>query len=367
MGGGGGLCRFYFYGREDFPDNYCTEALFCARLCPFCALVRYFLRTLRAQRWKNFKIALRDWNFQSRLKISSEPPTKPLFFLWGNSEGQDWNFQSRLKISREIEIFNRDWNLFNLWALRALAFALCSVARICALLRSSAYHRVLNDGAWEFQTFGTVFPGNESRAGTTRTICQEPELSKSWHIFTISQCGHAWRFSLWVVFEMVFEIVFEIAGAKLWRSACEKLLGDWTGLNIFGDPAVFFTFVSLFVLELRTFWGNFVLQGCHPNVFWRFSTCPLSAGPFCSPQRLSALRLRLQEFSGTTRLGATRPETLREKWHSESAEGASLIKEVAPHQINSWVLGAQGILILIRTKKKTLHYSYVTAIPWNSF
>ena len=63
---------------------------------------------LRAQRFKKFKIALRDWNFQSRLKISSEPPSKPLLFV-GNSQGQDWKFQSRLKISSEIEIFNRDW------------------------------------------------------------------------------------------------------------------------------------------------------------------------------------------------------------------------------------------------------------------
>ena len=64
---------------------------------------------LVTQRLKKFKIALRDWNFQSRLKISSEPPTKPLFFV-ANSEGQDWQFQSRLKISSEIEIFNRDWS-----------------------------------------------------------------------------------------------------------------------------------------------------------------------------------------------------------------------------------------------------------------
>ena len=63
---------------------------------------------LRAQRLKKIKIALRDWNFQSRLKFSSEPPSHPLLFV-GNSEGQDWKFQSRLKISSEIEIFNRDW------------------------------------------------------------------------------------------------------------------------------------------------------------------------------------------------------------------------------------------------------------------
>ena len=64
--------------------------------------------SLRARRFKKFKIALRDWNFQSLLKCSSEPPNKPLFFV-RNSEGRDWKFQSGLKISSEIEIFNRDW------------------------------------------------------------------------------------------------------------------------------------------------------------------------------------------------------------------------------------------------------------------
>ena len=73
--------------------------------------------TLRAQRLKKFKIALRDWNFQSRLKFSIPPPTKPLF-LWGILKVRDWKFQARLKISIEIEIFNRDWFFFNLWALR---------------------------------------------------------------------------------------------------------------------------------------------------------------------------------------------------------------------------------------------------------
>ena len=41
-------------------------------------------------------------------QISISTPSKPLFFV-GNSEGEDWNFQSRLKFSSEIEIFNRDW------------------------------------------------------------------------------------------------------------------------------------------------------------------------------------------------------------------------------------------------------------------
>ena len=74
-------------------------------------------QTLRAQRLKIFKIALRDWKFQARLKISSEPPTKPLFVL-GNSEASGLNF------SCEIEACKRDWklqarlNFLNLWALR---------------------------------------------------------------------------------------------------------------------------------------------------------------------------------------------------------------------------------------------------------
>ena len=86
--------------------------------CLFFALAKkslFFLsvfHSLRAQRLKKFKISLRDWNFQARLKFSSGPPTKP-YFLWGI-----------LKV--EIEIFNRDWNFqsrlnfFNLWALRVL-------------------------------------------------------------------------------------------------------------------------------------------------------------------------------------------------------------------------------------------------------
>ena len=51
-----------------------------------------------------FKISVRDRSFQTRLKISTEPLTKPQFF-WGSSQVQDWNFQARLKF-------------FNRWALR---------------------------------------------------------------------------------------------------------------------------------------------------------------------------------------------------------------------------------------------------------
>ena len=57
--------------------------------------------------------------FPPRRKISSEPPTKPLF-LWGilkveiENFKRDRIFQARLKISSEI-------HLFILWALRAVA------------------------------------------------------------------------------------------------------------------------------------------------------------------------------------------------------------------------------------------------------
>ena len=76
---------------------------------------------------------------------------------------------------------------------------------------------------------------------------------KSAHFqFGRHQCGHASRFSFrQKSVEMVVEIVFEIAafaGAKLWKMAGDKLLGSWTGLNIFrGRFGVFFElFVSLY-------------------------------------------------------------------------------------------------------------------------
>ena len=77
----------------------------------------------RAQLLKNFKIALRDWNF------SSEIETNEIF-------KRDWKFQvsrppnpyfcgdfsrSRLKISSEIEVFKRDWTFqAKAWSFHAL-------------------------------------------------------------------------------------------------------------------------------------------------------------------------------------------------------------------------------------------------------
>ena len=74
----------------------------------------------RAQILKNFKIALRDWNFQARLKrmtFSSEIENfkrathqTPIFV--GNSEGRDWKIQARLKFSSEIANFKRKLEIF---------------------------------------------------------------------------------------------------------------------------------------------------------------------------------------------------------------------------------------------------------------
>ena len=69
--------------------------------------------TQRAQRLKHFKISLRDWNFQAtnlRLKFSIaienfKRTTQQGPFLWGIIKvgieifKRDWNFQSRLKVS----------------------------------------------------------------------------------------------------------------------------------------------------------------------------------------------------------------------------------------------------------------------------
>ena len=74
-----------------------------------------------------FKIALQDFKFQARMKISCEPITKAFCFV-GNSEGQDCEFQARLKFSSETENFKRDC-FFKLPALRARSSSLNS--RVC--------------------------------------------------------------------------------------------------------------------------------------------------------------------------------------------------------------------------------------------
>ena len=75
--------------------------------------------------------------FQARLRISSEPPTKPLFCVGGG--GGFWRsrlrkFQTRLRISSEIENFKRDWK-----SLRAKG-ALISEPRHSTPLRDDFSH-----------------------------------------------------------------------------------------------------------------------------------------------------------------------------------------------------------------------------------
>ena len=68
----------------------------------FVSILDFFGGSFVLQTCRPNKIALRDWTFQARLKISSEPPTTTLFMV-GNSEARDW------KISSEIKVFKWDW------------------------------------------------------------------------------------------------------------------------------------------------------------------------------------------------------------------------------------------------------------------
>ena len=68
----------------------CAQSPLCEH--SYCLLCFAALASPKGPKIEKFKIALRDWNFQARLHISSEPPTKP-YFLWG-------------KFQAEIEIFN---------------------------------------------------------------------------------------------------------------------------------------------------------------------------------------------------------------------------------------------------------------------
>ena len=87
-----------------------------AQQLSYCVTIARLLLPQRAQILKNFKIALRDWNFQARLKrmtFSSEienfkrgHPPNPYFcggILKVKIEifKRDWSFQARLKISSE--------------------------------------------------------------------------------------------------------------------------------------------------------------------------------------------------------------------------------------------------------------------------
>ena len=69
-------------------------------------------QALGAQLFKMFKISLQDWNFQERMKISSEPPTKALF-LWENSDSEG----PRIETNQSWEAFNTERNLQSRMAL----------------------------------------------------------------------------------------------------------------------------------------------------------------------------------------------------------------------------------------------------------
>ena len=62
---------------------------------------------------ETFKRPISDWNFQSRLKFSTEIENRAP--VVGNYQGRDWNFQSRWKLSIEIEIFNPGLKLSSVW------------------------------------------------------------------------------------------------------------------------------------------------------------------------------------------------------------------------------------------------------------
>ena len=90
---------------EPFPEPFLER---CVAVRP---LRRAPQKQPRAQRLKKFKIALRHWTFQARLKMSSKRPTKHLVSL-GNSEAPGLKFSSEIEVFSEIENCKRDWFFF---------------------------------------------------------------------------------------------------------------------------------------------------------------------------------------------------------------------------------------------------------------
>ena len=89
------FCTFvWLFARFCALLRTCVCAFLCSFVAPLNAFTPFCIRPLleqpplRAHRLNNVKIALWDCNFQARSNMSSEPPTKALFYLWGNSEGQ---------------------------------------------------------------------------------------------------------------------------------------------------------------------------------------------------------------------------------------------------------------------------------------
>ena len=99
------------------------------------------------------KTSLQDCNFQVRMKISSEPPTKALIV---------WEFwRSRLKSASAIEVFERDWTfqarliVFKIWAFRAQS---CSaivqpLRKSCASEHPEKQKRE-RESAWQSAVYG---------------------------------------------------------------------------------------------------------------------------------------------------------------------------------------------------------------------
>ena len=77
---------------------------------PFSGFDRTLVGLLKGPKMEKIQDRPPGLNFQARLTISSEPPTKP-YFLWGILEvktenfNRDLKFQARLKFSTEIEVF----------------------------------------------------------------------------------------------------------------------------------------------------------------------------------------------------------------------------------------------------------------------
>ena len=129
--------------------------------------------------WKNsrfrsgietFKRPISDWNFQSRLKFSSEIENNAPAV--GNYQGRDWKFQARLKLSIEIEIFKPGlvaWkfqsrseilNFFNLWVTQYKNLAHRNRSDFCDF-RSRA-NREVQTVNWEAGKEGAVERGVKS-------------------------------------------------------------------------------------------------------------------------------------------------------------------------------------------------------------
>ena len=119
--------------------------------------------------------------------------------------------------------------------------------------------------------------GSQTAADTLWCPPQNPWQADRGYCDEMLQSGAAWAEErLWVPSGSLsvpqngwvhLHIIEKLPVQNCEKSVGEELLGNWTGLNFFletfwGVFQFFFSpFVSLFVLELKTFQGNFVLPG----------------------------------------------------------------------------------------------------------